>query len=96
MYSAQNEGESAVDERFIRTLKNKIYKYMAAISKIVYIDKLDYIENEYNNTCHRINKMKPPDVKDNTYIDSIKVVNDEDLNSKLVIILEYQNTKTRC
>ena len=40
--------------------------------------------------------MKPPDVKDNTYIDSIKVVNDEDLNLKLVIILEYQNTKTRC
>ena len=57
MYSAQNEGKSVVDERFIRTLKNKIYKYMTAISKIAYIDKLDDIENEYNNTCHRIIKV---------------------------------------
>ena len=43
MYSAHNEGKSAVAERFIRTIKNKIYKYMTSISKNVYIDKLDNI-----------------------------------------------------
>ena len=69
MYSIHNEGKSVVAERFIRTLKNKIYKYMTAISKNVYIDKLDDIVDEYNNTYHRTTKMKPVDVKDNTYID---------------------------
>ena len=52
MYSIHNEGKSVVAERFIRTLKNKIYKYMTAISKNVYINKLDDIVNEYNNTYH--------------------------------------------
>ena len=69
MYSIHNEGKSVIAERFIRTLKNKIYKYMTAISKNVYIDKLDDIVDEYNNTYHRTIKMKPIDVKDNTYID---------------------------
>ena len=46
----QNEGKSVIAERFIRTLKNKIYKYMTSISKNVCIDKLDDIANEYNNT----------------------------------------------
>ena len=50
MYSMHNEGKSVVAERFIRTLKSKIYKYMTAISKNIYIDKLDDIVNEYNNT----------------------------------------------
>ena len=50
MYSTHNTGKSAVAEGFIRTLKNKIYKHMAAVSKNVYIDKLDDIVNEYNNT----------------------------------------------
>ena len=68
MYSIHNEGKSVVAERFIRTLKNKIYKYMTAISKNVYIDKLDDIVNEYNNTYHRAIKMKAFDVKDDTYI----------------------------
>ena len=49
MYSIHNEGKSVVAERFIRTLKNKIYKHMTSLSKIVYIDKLDDIVNEYNN-----------------------------------------------
>ena len=52
MYSKNNEGKSVVAERFIRTLKNKIYKYMTAISKNVYIDKLDDIVKEYNNKYH--------------------------------------------
>ena len=78
MYSIHNEGKSVVAERFIRTLKTKIYKYMTSVSKNVYIDKLDNIVNEYNNTYHRMIKMKPVNVKDNTCIDSSKEVNDKD------------------
>ena len=63
MCSTHNEGKSVVAERFIRTLKNKIYKYMNSVSKDVYIDKLDDIVNEYNNTYHSKIKMKPVDVK---------------------------------
>ena len=69
MYSIYNEGISNVAERFIRTLITKIYKYMTSTSKNVYINKLDDIINEYNNTYHRTIKMKPTDVKDNRYID---------------------------
>ena len=69
MYSTNNEGKSVIAERFIRTLKNKIYKYMTSISKNVYTDKLDDTVNEYNNTYHRTMKMNSADVKDNTYID---------------------------
>ena len=69
MYSIHNEGKSFVAERFIRTLKTKIYKYMTLVSKNVYIDKSDDIVDEYNNTYHRTIKMKPVDVKDNRYID---------------------------
>ena len=69
MYSIHNEGKSVVAERFIKTLKTKIYKYMISISKNVYIDKLDDIVNEYNNAYHRKIKIKTVDVKDNTYID---------------------------
>ena len=78
MYSTHNERKSVVAERFIRTLKNKIYKYMTSISKNVYIDKLDDIVNEYNNIYHRTIKLKPIDVKDNTYILIDKEVNDKD------------------
>ena len=67
MYSTHNEGKSVVVERFIRTLKSKIYKHMIAISKNVCIDKLDDIVNEYNNTYHRTIKMKPIDFKSNSY-----------------------------
>ena len=63
MYSTHNEGKSVVAERFIRTLKSKIYKYMTSISNNVYIDKLDDIVNEYNDTYHTTIKMKPADVK---------------------------------
>ena len=65
-YSTHNEGKSVVAEIFIRTVKNKIYKYMTSVSKN--IDKLDDIVNEYHNTYHRTIKMKPIDVEDNTYI----------------------------
>ena len=69
MYSAHNEGKSVVAERFIRTLENKIYKYLPSVSKNVYIDKLDDIVNKCNNTCHRTIKMKPVYVKSSTYFD---------------------------
>ena len=53
MYSIHNERKSVVTERLIRTLKNRIYKYMTSISKNVYIEKLDDIVNKYNNIYHR-------------------------------------------
>ena len=56
---------------------------MTSISKNVYIDKLDDIVDEYNNTKHRTIKMKPMDVKDNTYIDFGKEVNDDDPKFKV-------------
>ena len=65
MYSAFNEGKSVVAERFIGTLKNKLYKHMTSIGKNVYYI-LDDIVNEYNNTKHSTIKMKPKDVKDDT------------------------------
>ena len=83
MYSTHNEGKSVVAVRFISTINNKIYKHMTSISKNVYIDKLDDIVNKYNNTKHRTTKMKPTDVKDNTYIDFGKEVNDNDPKFKV-------------
>ena len=65
MYSTFNEGKSVVAERFIRTLKNKLYKHMTATGKNVYYDVLDDVVNEYNNTKHSTIKMKPKDVKKN-------------------------------
>ena len=74
IYSRHNEGKSVVAQRFIRTLKNKIYKYMTAVSKTVCFDKLHDVVNEYKNIYRRTIKMKPVD--DKTYIDSVKEVND--------------------
>ena len=94
MYSIHNKGKSVVAERFIRTLKNKIYKYMTATSKSAYIDKLNDIVDEYNNTYHRTIKMKPVDLKDNTYIDFEKEVNNKDPKFKIgdhVRIFKYKN-----
>ena len=94
MYSTHNEGKSVVAERFIRTLKSKIYKYMTSISKNVYINKLDDIVNEYNNSYHTIIKMKPIDVKDNTYINTSKKINYKDPKFKVgdrVRISKYKN-----
>ena len=70
-YSTFNEGKSVVAERFIRTLKNKLYKHMTATGKNVYYDVLDDVFSEYNNTKHNNIKMKPKDVGDNkrVYID---------------------------
>ena len=97
MYSMHNEGKFVVAERFIRTLKNRIYKYMTWISKYVFIDKLNDIVNKYNNTYHSTIKMKPVDVKWNTYINSSKEINDKDHKFKIddtVRISKYQNIFT--
>ena len=67
MYSTYNEGKSVVAERFIRTLKNKLYKHMAATTKNVYY-VLDDAVNEYNNTKHNNIKMKPKNVKDDNRV----------------------------
>ena len=83
MYSIHNKGKSVIAERFIRTIKNKIYKYKTSISKNVYIDKLDDMVKKYNNTYHTSIKMKPVDVKDNTYIDFKKEINNKDLKLKV-------------
>ena len=84
IYSTHNEGKSDVSERFIRTLKNKIYKYMTSTSKNVHIDKLDDIVNKYNNTYQRIIKIKPVDVKPSSFIDFDKENNKEGPKFKVV------------
>ena len=90
MYSTNNEGKSIVAERFIRTLKSKIYKYMTSISKY----KLDDIVDKYINTYDTTIKMKPIDVKDNTYINIDKEINNKDPKFKVgdrVRISKYKN-----
>ena len=99
MYWTHNEGKSVVAERLVRTIKNKIYKDMTSISKNVYIEKLDDIVHKYNNTKHRTIKMKPIDVKDNTYIDFGKEVNYNDPKFKVgnhVRISKYKNIFAKC
>ena len=94
MYSTKNEGKSIVAERFMRPLKNEIYKYMTSISKNVYIDRLNDIVNKYNNTYHITIKLKPVDVKSSTYIDSSKEINDKNPKFKIgdtARISKYKN-----
>ena len=69
MYSTHNKEKSVLAERFLRTLKNKFYKYTISISKNMYIDKLDDIVDKYNNAYHRTINMKPANVKSSIYID---------------------------
>ena len=91
MYSTYNEGKSVVAERFIRTLKNKIFKHMTAVSKNVYFDVLDHIVNKCNNTVHRTIKMKPVDVLI-FMLNTMKILIKKNLNLKLLTMLEFQNT----
>ena len=79
MYSTHNERKSVAAERFIRTLKNKIYRHMRTVSKNVYIDKLDDIISEYKIIL---------------ILTLLKKSVTRTLNLKLLIMLEYQNTKT--
>ena len=59
MYSKYNEGKSVVAERLIKSLKNNIFKHMAAISNNIYFDVLDDIVNKYSNTVNKTIKLKP-------------------------------------
>ena len=74
VYSTYNEGKSVVAERFIRTLKNKIFTHMTAVSKNVYFDVLDEIFNKYSNTINRTIKMKPMEVTSDSYADTMKIL----------------------
>ena len=94
MYSTYNEGKSVLAERFIRTLKNKLYKHMTAAGKNVYYDVLDDVVNKYNNGKHSTIKMKPIDVKDNNEIVYIDEYNEKDSRFKVgdrVRISKFEN-----
>ena len=69
VHPVYNEGKSAVAERFIRTIKKKVYKYLTSIFKNMCIDKLNITRNNYNNTYHSTIKIKLVDVNSSTYID---------------------------
>ena len=99
IHSTHNEGRSAVAERLIRIIENKIYKYMTSISKNMYIHKLNDIVHKYHNKKHRTITMKPIDVKDNTYIDFRKEGNYNDPKFRVgdhVRISKYKNIFAKC
>ena len=91
VYSTHNEEKSVVAERFIRTLKNKIYKHITAISKIVYFDVLDDIVDD---AYHRTIKMKPIDVKNCSFAEYNEKSNEKDPKFKIndhARISKYKN-----
>ena len=94
MYSTYNKGKSVVAERFIKTLKNKIFKHRTPVSKNVYFVVLDDIVHKHNNTVHRTIKMKPIDFTSDSYAECNEDYNKKSLNLKLMIVSEYQNRKT--
>ena len=94
MYSTNNEGKSVVAERFIRTLKHKLYKHMTATGKNVYYNVLDDVVNKYNNTKDSTIKMKPINVGDNNKRVYIDEHNEKDSKFKVgdrVRISRYKN-----
>ena len=93
MYSTHNKEKFVVAEIFIRTLKNKIYKYMASIPKNEYIGKFNDISNKYNDTYNSKIKMKPVDLKSSTYIKTNKEINDKDPKFKIGDIVRISKLK---
>ena len=94
MYSIHNEGKSVIAERLIRTLKNKLYKHMTAISKNVSFDVLNDIVDEYNNAYHKTIKIKPIDVGDDSFAEYNEGSNEKDPKFKIgdhVRISKYEN-----
>ena len=94
MCSVFNEGNSVPADRFIKTLKNKIYKHMTSIGKNVYFNVLDGIVNKYNNTYHSSIKMKPKDVTDDSFVEYVEESNKKDHTFKIgdhVRISKYKN-----
>ena len=91
MYSTYNEGRSVVAERFIRTLKNKLYKHMTSVGKDVYYDVLGGIMAKHNDTINRSIGMKPNDVSDDHIMEYVEESNKKMQDLKLAIALGYQN-----
>ena len=94
MYSTFNEEKFVFAERFIKPLRNKIYKHLRAVSKNLYFDVLDDIVNIYNNTLHRIIKMEPTDVKLDSYLQYNVDSKEKDTKFKVgdhVRISKYKN-----
>ena len=94
MYSTYNKWKSVVAERFIRTLKNKIFKHVTAISKNVCFDVLEDIVHNYNNTVHKTIEMKPIDVTNDSYAENNENFNERDSKFKIddnVRISKYKN-----
>ena len=94
MDSTHNEGKSVVAGRFITTLKNKIFKHMAAISKKFFFDVLDDIANKNNNTVYRTVKMKLIEVTSDSYDEYNEDFNKKDPKFKVgdhVRISKYEN-----
>ena len=83
MHSSVSEGKSVVAERFIKTLKNKIYKHMPTVGKSVSFNALDNIVDKYNNTVHSSVKMKPKDLTDIKYVEYSEETNEKDLKFKV-------------
>ena len=94
MHSTYNEGKPVVAERFIKTLKNKIYKHMTAISKNVYSTVLNDIVDKYNSSYHKTSKTKPIDVKSYYFSEYNEESNEKDPKFKVddhVRISNYKN-----
>ena len=83
MHSTHNEGKSVVAERFIRTLKNKIYKHMTTNSRSVYFNVLSDIVDKCNNACHKAIKMKPINVKSDSFAEYNEESNEKDPKFKV-------------
>ena len=88
MYSTYNQGKSVMAERFIKTFKNKMWKHMTAVSKNVYFHVTGDIDDEYN-TFHKTIKMKPVDVKSNSYAEY-----NENSNEKILNHVRISKSKT--
>ena len=94
MYSTHNEGKSVVAKRFIRNLKNKIYKHMTTNSENLYFNALNDNVNEYKNTYHKTITMKPIDVKSYSFAEYNEESNEKDPKFKVgdhVWIAKYKN-----
>ena len=90
IYSTNNEDKLTIAERFARYLRNKIFRYKNVVSKKLYFHKHSKLVKEYKNTIHRTIKMKPADVKPETYINVTANCKTKKLNIRLLIMLKFQ------
>ena len=95
MYSTFNEGKPVVAERFIKTLKNKIYKHITRIGENVYFNVINDIVKKYNGSYHSSIKKKPKDVTDSVFVEYSEESNKKDPKFKIgdhVRVSKYKNT----